>query len=172
MHEVIFHFPCSIRWHGKAAGLCPRSSCISSPGKRFLRVRGQILRSAPAHNQRLCSREGSGPKPFSCTWAPRRRESALLLFIAHPPPAPQIIISPWLQLRGAGAGGRAPPLRAAARPAAPGRCVEPQRPLLGHGGTVRPAAAEGAPRWRSGERRCAAAERGSAAERPSLVLRL
>lgn len=70
MHEVIFHFPCSIGWHGKAAGLCPRSSCISSPGKRFLRAPGQIL-STPARPS------GSGriwPGPFSCTWAPGRRE--------------------------------------------------------------------------------------------------
>lgn len=142
MHEVIFHFPCSICWHGKAAGLCPRSSCISSPRKRFLRLSGQILSRTPGRTRGVCGRQGSGPKPFSCTWAPRRRGPCCYLSrVCVCPSRPRIILSAWLPLRGAGAGGGGG--GGPTPPSAPGRCVEPQRPLLGHGGTVRPAAAEG-----------------------------
>lgn len=149
MHEVIFHFPCSISWHGKAAGLCPRSSCISSPGKRFLRAAGPDPQrnSLPPSRPppRLRSGEGCGPTPFSCTWAARRREPCC--YLSFPPPPPCVCYNERLAAappgRGGG-GGESGGIRAAPRSAAHRRCVEPQRPLLGQSGAARPAAAEGA----------------------------
>lgn len=164
MHEVIFHFPCSICWHGKAAGLCPRSSCISSPRKRFLRLSGQILSRTPGRTRGVCGRQGSGPKPFSCTWAPRRRGPCCYLSrVCVCPSRPRIILSAWLPLRGAGAGGggggrshpslRARALRGAtAPPPGPRRHRPPRR-------------RGGAPRWRSGARGCAGSGGGGAGGR-------
>lgn len=83
MREVIFHFPCSICWHGEAAGLCPRSSCISSPGKGFLHAWGQILSRNPAPAR-------IRPKLIQLHLGSSEKR-ALLLFIASPTLTPKLL---------------------------------------------------------------------------------
>lgn len=153
MHEAIFHFPCSICWHGKAAGLCPRSSCISSPGQSLLRASGQILGRIPAPTSGAlppCS--GKDPAPTHSAAPGLLGEESPVVIYPSSPPGPRSVISAWLPLRGAGAGrgevGALPPPPARLGSARVG-CVEPQRPLPGQGAAARPAA----------PRSCAAAER-------------
>lgn len=160
MHEVIFHFPCSISWHGKAAGLCPRSSCISSPGKRFLRAAGPdpqrnslppSLPPAPAAAQRRRMRPDPIQLHLGCS-----EKRALLLFIV-PPPRVCVIMSAWLPLRRAGAGGGdrggSAPLRAPPRTAA---AWSHSAPYWGRAAPPAPRPRKGPPRWRRGARSCAA----------------
>lgn len=149
MHEVIFHFPCSIGWHGKAAGLCPRSSCISSPGKRFLRASGQIL-STPARPS------GSGriwPGSFSCTWAPGRREPR-----CYVPLPPVLLLSSALGSSAAGPGGVGP----AQRRCAPGAAWSHSAPYWAR--AVPPASHRGSAALRGG-----GGSGGCDAEIPSLL---
>lgn len=147
MREVIFHFPCSICWHGEAAGLCPRSSCISSPRKGFLHAWGQILSRTPAPAR-------IRPKLIQLHLGSSEKR-APLLFITSPTLAPKLLAATLAPTSG---GGRRCALLGSARPgsapfgparsrsaplgSAPDRCMEPQRPLLGQSSAARPAAAE------------------------------
>lgn len=120
MHEAIFHFPCSICWHGKAAGLCPRSSCISSPGQSLLRASGQILGRIPAPTSGAlppCS--GKDPAPtHSAAPGLLGEESPVVIYPSSPPRSPERYqrLAPSPRGRGRqGGGGSSPPHPGSAR---------------------------------------------------------
>lgn len=120
MHEVIFHFPCSICWHGKAAGLCPRSSCISSPGKKI----PACIRPDPQQNSRLPPKKNSAfvarkdpAQTHSAAPGALGEESPVVIYRS---PAPALLLALGSGSAGPGGvrGGRSPrsaPRRSALR---------------------------------------------------------
>lgn len=145
MHEVIFHFPCSICWHGKAAGLCPRSSCISSPGKKIPACIGPDPQQNSRPPPRAFAARKDPAQTHSAAPGPLGEESPVVIYRS---PAPALLLALGSGSAGPGGavmGGRSrAPLRAAPR------CVETQRPLLGPGGSAG-AAGRGAARGRNAE---------------------
>lgn len=148
MREVIFHFPCSICWHGEAAGLCPRSSCISSPRKGFLHAWGQILSRTPAPAR-------IRPKLIQLHLGSSEKR-APLLFITSPTLAPKLLAATLAPTSG---GGRRCALLGSARPGSapfgPTRSRSAPRPTAAwsHSAPSWAKAAPPAPRPRNGSAR-------------------
>lgn len=147
MREVIFHFPCSICWHGEAAGLCPRSSCISSPGKGFLRAWGQILSRNPAPAR-------IRPKLIQLHLGSSEKR-ALLLFIASPTLAPKLLAALGSLALRAGKGSTPCSAQLGSAPFGPTRLRSAPRPTAAwnHSAPSWAKAAPPAPRPRNGSAR-------------------